>query len=702
MIMKKKNKAAEPVNKTISNKADTSVSTPIQNNFSNWLGIAIVIILGLMIYSNSFDCSFHFDDKPNIIDNETIHKLDIPAIWNSNQNRFMANLSFALNYHYGELEVWGYHLVNLIIHLINSCLIYWLVWLVFSTPVMSGHEAAKNKNIIAFLAALLFVSHPLATQSVTYIVQRLASMVTMFYLLSLALYIKGRLTEGIAAKITLFTGATLAGILAMLTKENSFTLPFSILLFEMCFLQTQNLKINFKDKRIWLVLGVFVIVGLVVVKRFSLGVFKPLPPAFGNDYTLTSSNYLMTQFSVLIKYIQLMTVPINQTLDYDFPIAQHFFEARTLISFIILLSLLILAVYLFNKQRIISFGIFWFFITLSIESSIIPIADVIFEHRTYLPMLGFLLALMWCVYIFIWKKSKFLAIAICLILVMINARLTFARNKLWIDQMTLLNDEIEKAPEKARPLGSRADLYRDAKQFDLALADYDKALVLSPTYATGYHNRGGVYDNLNQLDKAYADFSKAIQYNKEYIKAYYNRATILTKMNRPQEAIVDFNKLLELDSTYENGYINRGIAHMNLGDATSAIKDYTKALQLNPNILQAYYNRASSYDQINQKELAIKDLDKLIELDPQNKNAYYNRGIYHGALKQYQQAIADYSKVIEIDPRFIQAYVNRGVNYTYLEQWDKAIEEYNKALKIDPNFKLALSNRDFALSRLKK
>ena len=111
-------------------------------------------------------------------------------------NRPIGMLTFAINYNIHSLDVWGYHLVNLIIHLTNAFLVWWLTWLTLSTPVMKDTAISKHKTMMAFLTGLLFVTHPLATQSVTYIAQRFASLATLFYLLSLILFVQGKLWQG--------------------------------------------------------------------------------------------------------------------------------------------------------------------------------------------------------------------------------------------------------------------------------------------------------------------------------------------------------------------------------------------------------------------------------------------------------------------------------------------------------------------------
>jgi protein O-mannosyl-transferase len=638
-------------------------------SYANLLGIVIIIALGIMVYSNSFHCTFHFDDTSNIVENPKIQNLsDVKAWWNFVPTRPIGNLTFALNYHFNKLDVTYYHWVNLIIHLINACLAGWLVLLIFSSPAMRDHKLARHKKALAFFTALLFVSHPLATQSVTYIVQRLASLVTLFYLLSLALYAKARLTEKAnKKKYLLFAGAFLSALLAMFTKEISFTLPFAILLFEFFFLRTRKLSINFKDYRIILLIIAIVSIIIIIPLRVTDNVFKPIPPEQGHTYTVTSYNYLLTQFSVIVKYIQLLFLPVNQMLDYDFPISNNFFELRTILSFLLLLSLLVLAIFLFKKQRIISFGIFWFFLTLSVESSIIPIPNLIFEHRTYLPSFGFFLILSSVVLVLFADKKRNLAYLILGLIIISNSYLTYERNKVWKNDVTLWNDNIRKAPNKVRPYMTRAWWFVHDQQWEKALADYTKALTINPNYADLYYARGNVYGYMKLYDKSIADLSKAVELYPEYAVAYYNR----------------------------------GNQYKNSNQWLRAIADYSKAIAINPEFNDAYSNRGSTYVSLNEWDKAIADFSKAISITPDNANYYFNRGSTYGSMSKWEQAIADYTSAIGIFPRHKEAYVNRAIAYCNLGQWETAIKDFDSALEIDPAFSSALSNRELAYQSMK-
>jgi tetratricopeptide (TPR) repeat protein len=588
------------------------------NNFPILIGLGIIFLLGIIIYSNSFDCAFHLDDRNSIVENMAIRDLsDLQAIWNYSNSRFIAYYTFAVNYHFGELGVYGYHLFNLFIHLINAGLIYGLTLLIFSTPALKQYAITKDKNIIAFFTALLFVSHPLATGSVTYIVQRMSSLVTLFYLLSVVLFMKSRLTKkGNLVKYGMLAIALISAVLAMYTKQNAFTLPFAIILVEICFFQTKKFSMNLKDYRVLLIIAAFVGITLIVLSNYTLSsLFSPLPINEQNNFiSITPKNYLFTQFSVIVKYIQLLILPINQNLDYDFRISNSFFEIRTLLSFLFLLSLVILAIFQYNKNRIISFGIYWFFLTLSIESSIIPISDVIFEHRTYLPSFGFFIVLSSVLYVLLWKKYKIQAIAILIIVIGSNSFMTYERNKIWKTELSLWNDVISKSPNKARPYNSRGTHFNRENKFDKAIQDFNKAIELQPNYALAYYNRGVVFRKENKFDSALEDYSKAIELNPQYGDAYYNRGLIFFNDKKYDIAVENYSQAIELSPKHFKAYTARGQISVMQEKYVEGIRDLSKAIELNPDYSIAYANRGVAEKNLGNREKACLDFKRAMEL----------------------------------------------------------------------------------------
>ncbi|HQW26165.1 MAG TPA: tetratricopeptide repeat protein [Saprospiraceae bacterium] len=582
-------------------------ASPFSDVFGSSLalkGLATILFLGIIIYSNSFVSTFHLDDINNIRDNASIRNLsNIKGMWEFSQTRFLALYSFAWNFHYGQLNVWGYHLVNLLIHLINAILVYWLTFLIFSTPVLKDKFLAKDKTILSLAVAFLFVSHPLATQSVTYIVQRMTSMSAMFYFLGLVLYLHSRLTDNGRAKTRLLIGCGISVLLACLTKENAFTFPFAIVLLEIFFLQTRPNAISFKDKRVLLI-------GAALVSLIALGFYAysdyVLNPEYEDqnqgDNNITSWRYLMTQFSVILKYIQLLILPINQVFDYNYKLVTSFVDPRAWISFIALLGLITLAIFTFKKHRIISFGIFWFFLTIAIESSIIPLQDLIFEHRTYLPSFGFFLIFVHVIYWLAWKNIKTIGISILALVVVLNSVLTYMRNNVWKDEITLSTDSINKSPGKGRPYNNRGDALVDAGRYEEALLDFDKAVELLPKYAMAYYNRGNLYQKQKKYDQALADFNYAIRYRRDFDKAYNNRGTLYKETNRLDEALVDYDRAISLNPDYHMAYNNRGSVYILQKQYQLAIEDLDKAIAIKPDFAEAFGNRGIAKLKLNNPE----------------------------------------------------------------------------------------------------
>lgn len=166
-----------------------------KTNYFNILAVALLIIIGSAAYSNTFHSSFQFDDEWNIANNPDIRNLsDLRAIFNFMPTRFITDLSLAANYHFGRNNVLGYHIFNLLVHLCAAIMVWWLIVLTLQTPALRDKKISGHSGIIAFFTALIFVSHPVQTQGVTYIIQRAASLAALFYISALAFYVKSRLS----------------------------------------------------------------------------------------------------------------------------------------------------------------------------------------------------------------------------------------------------------------------------------------------------------------------------------------------------------------------------------------------------------------------------------------------------------------------------------------------------------------------------
>jgi tetratricopeptide (TPR) repeat protein len=358
-------------------------------------------------------------------------------------------------------------------------------------------------------------------------------------------------------------------------------------------------------------------------------------------------------------------VPVNQNLDYDYPISHSLLEWQTLFGLLSLAGILALGILLFRRYRLISFGIIWFFLTLSVESSIIPISqNVIFEHRTYLPGLGFFLVLIGVVFYFLWDRYRRVGWAILVLMVLTNTVLTYERNKVWKSQYTLWADCLKKSPNKPRPLSSYGAALADVGNASEALTYYDKAIKVNPRFYAAYYNRGIAHDNLGNYNQAIGDFDRAIELNPTLAAAYNNRGAIYGKLGNYNQAIGDFDRAIEFNPTLAAAYNNRGAAYDRLGNYKQAIGNFDRAIELNPTLADAYNNRGTAYETIGNYKQAIGDFDRAIELNPTQAVAYYNRGVIYDKLGNHNQAIEDLKIASKLGDKDAQDFLRKhGIHW---------------------------------------
>jgi tetratricopeptide (TPR) repeat protein len=545
----------------------------------------------------------------------------------------------------------GYHIVNIGIHIINALLVYCLVLLSFrSLGVKGAGDEGRFAGWGALLCSLLFVSHPVQTQAVTYIVQRFASLATLFYLLSLVMYIKWRLQlEAGHSKLRawmFYVFSLLCAVCAMKTKETAFTLPVVIALYEFMFFRGKVLK------RIVFLLP---LLATMLIIPFSLiGIDRPLGEMIGDvteatrvQTSMPRWDYLFTEFRVIVTYLRLIFFPVGQNLDYDYPVYRSFFDPNVFLSFLFLLFVLGLGIYALYRSRrassvegftpcalrLTAFGIFWFFITLSVESSIIPIQDVIFEHRVYLPSVGAFLAITASVFMATerlrargnaaWKGT---AVALCLIIVVL-AGAAYTRNSVWRDDLSLWSDVVAKSPNKARGYNNLGIAYQKRNEMSEAMQMYKKAATLIPPFIDAFYNLGFVHFSFNQYDRG-----------------YYNLGVYYSLKGRYEDALGNYAKALTANPGFAEAYNSRGILYASTGRYDDAFSDYTKAIQADPKSAGAYNNRGVLYAGRGRYADALEDLDKALSLDPNYADAYYNRGVVLGRSARLDSALSDLRK----------------------------------------------------------
>ncbi|MFA5144264.1 MAG: tetratricopeptide repeat protein [Candidatus Omnitrophota bacterium] len=500
---------------------------------------------GFIVYSRALGGAFQLDDYRVIVDNPAIKDIsNLQRIWEFWPTRFITNLSFAANFRLERFNVFYYHLFNMIIHLGAAILVWRLTFLTFLAPAIKGEKIAGQKEMLSFFAGLVFVLHPVQTEAVSYIVQRATSLAAFFCLASLYLYIKSRLAEsgtGPSGRQRYYYAASLVlAVAAAFTKEMAVILPLIILLYEFIFLKC--------DKPLrWQRLVPFIIVIFIVpVTMFATRSvdFKEMRLISEGPSGISPVRYLLTQTRVAITYMRLLFAPLNQNVDYDYHVAKTIMEWPVLAGIVIIIFILIVAIKILPKYRLLSFGVFFFFLTLLPESSVIPIADVIFEHRLYLPMAGYAIFLSAAVYYIFGRSSRKTMGAAMLVMVVIYSPLTYCRNAVWESKLALWDDAVRKSPDKSRPYNNRGFAYMEKGDFDAAMRDFKKAIALESSSDAGYYyNLGNVYNVKGRLSEAIFNYNEAIRINPGYAEAYIQRAVAYFKNGDYAASLEDVCKL---------------------------------------------------------------------------------------------------------------------------------------------------------------
>jgi tetratricopeptide (TPR) repeat protein len=604
------------------------------------LSLALIVIL---IYANTIGSPFIFDSSNNIVSNPhiriskiTLNELAEAAFKSPSTQRPLSNISFALNYYLLGYNVVGFHVVNILIHISTGFLLYFFVKSTFLTPALRSRY--DNDMWIAFFTAAVWMVHPLQTQSVSYIVQRMNSLCAMFYMLSLLFYARFRLGVQQRNKWWLLSGCILAGVLALASKQIAATLPFFIIAYEWYFFQ--DLALKWLKNHLPLLSGCLLLAAVIVLVLLGGNPLEGILQGYkGRNFTLIQR--LLTEPRVVIFYISLLLWPhpSRLNLDHDFALSNSLMDPMTTFFSIFTIAALIgIAVVTARKQRLLSFCIIWFFGNLVIESSIVPL-EIIFEHRVYLPSMMFCLIVVWAVYR--WVKPTWLPAALLCAVVTLGAFWTYERNAVYSDRISFWQDCVNKSPRKARPYNNLGVALADKGDHDQALKMYHKALEIDPHYEDPIANIGLSLTEQGKMEESIAQFLKALEINPKDSRTLNNLGASLIVVGRDQEAIQRLSEALTLDPYYAQAHNNIGVALQNQGRIEEAIDHFSTAVQLDPDYLQAYNSLGIALAAQGRYEEAIKQFSAALKINPKYKSARLNLEKSLKAIKDQQKPLSN-------------------------------------------------------------
>jgi len=707
--------------------------------------IVLLVLFGTIIYANTLNVPFHFDDEYNIqhpalrMESLSLEQFKESLADGALRSRPVSNFSFALNYFVGGYRVQGYHLVNIGIHICGGIFLYLLLSLTLNLEV--NRRKYPHGVVIALMASLLWLVHPLATQSVTYIVQRMNSMAAMFFVLALLLYAVGRSRQlsspygrGLLAHWGWFAGSFFSSLLAIGSKEIAATIPFFIFLYEWYFFQDLRWE-WLKKKLVWLG-GIFLaFIGIAYGYTSGQIIERVFNSCGGRDFTMIER--VLTQFRVVIHYITLVIYPNPNrlALDYDFPVSVSLFSPiTTLISLVTIVAVVLLAIIISRRERLISFCILWFFGNLVIESSVICL-EMVFEHRTYLPSM-FLVFLVVAIAYRIAKRHTAVVSTLLALTTIVCGYWTIERNAVWQTSLALWSDSVAKHPGKARPHSNLGLALVEAGELEQAKEEYMVALKIDQDAHIPHNNLAGLYQREGKLELAEFHYQEAVRLKPDYQTSRMNYGVLLREQGQYVAAANHFRHALEKDP--ENRLVNKnlgnallrsgqpeealpvleqalvGLPHdtellldvgevkMLLGRFDEALATYQKILEKDRGESSAHYHLALLVKQMGREQEALfhyREADRLMRYPVALK---YDLGNLFFRLGELAEAEKTYKEFLEVVPAIVMTCNNLGLVLINQGSVEEAIHFFQTALNISPTFQLAADNLRLAKEQLQQ
>jgi len=613
-------------------------------NFKIILLISLILIVTFAAFYPCLNNRFGgWDDDLYITENIVIQDFSLSNVKKIFTSYFVSNyqpltmLTYLIEYRLLKLDPRGYHLTNLILHLINCLAVFWLIYLL------------TQKISISSITTLLFGIHPMHVESVAWISERKDLLYALFFLAAIICYYyylrERKIGRYYFVSLILF-------IASLLSKAMAITLPLVLFLID----YFTNRKIDrkmFIDKIPFFILSfIFGVVALI-------GQYCTAAVRSENLFNFFHK-VIIASYSIIFYLIKIL-VPIKLSCLYPYSGLKDIFPYLfSLVAFIILFAIVIVSR---KHTKKIIFGSAFFLIAILPILQFVPLGRIIVADRyIYIGSIGIFYILAEGIHwLFISKIKNFrllqcFVLVILIVLTSILTALTWKRCQVWRDGISLWDNVLNNYPNVALAYNNRGDGYAEQGNIQQAISDFNKAIQIDPNYADAYYNRGNAYLDQGNIQPAIFNYDRAIEINPNYAKAYNRRGNAYLTQGNIQSAIFNYDRALEINPDYIDAYVRRGTIYSQRGNFIQAISDFSRAIQIKPNLVEAYNNRGIAYSLQGNFIQAIFDFNKVIQIKP-SVEAYSNRGVFYFLIKEYDQAWKDVHKVEElgyvINPKFI-------------------------------------------------
>jgi len=505
-------------------------------------------IIGLIAYANSFSGPFIFDDEAGILENPRIRHLwpltDVVSAppKTTVAGRPIASLSLAVNYAISGYSVWSYHVLNLIIHIFAGLTLYGIIRRILLSERLKN-RFAENAAAVAWVSAVIWLVHPVQTESVTYVIQRTESLMGLFYLLTLYVAIRAMQSQRPFGWSVL---SVICCALGMGSKEVMVTAPVLVLLYDRAFFAGSFAAAL--QRRRWLYASLAATWVILAALLWSC----PRQEQIEGFSIAGSLNYAMNQGVVIVHYLRLVVWPKGLCLDYFWPVAKNW--GKLAAPELAVLWMAAVTVWGLIRNRLWSYPLVWFFGTLAVTSSFVPVKDLVFEHRIYLPLAGLVTLLVMSGYTaaeysakqFRIYRAYYIAFTLAAGIIIALTCVTVNRNKDYNSVLSIWQSVLKVSPDNARAYNGIGVALQSQGRLDEAVSYYQRSIQLSPDYADVHNNIGAVLQLQGKSDQAVSYFRKAVSLNPDFAEAYSNLGSVLTSQGRFDEAISCYLQSLQI------------------------------------------------------------------------------------------------------------------------------------------------------------
>ena len=615
------------------------------------------------IYGNSFSNSFHYDDFHSIVENPHIRAVEnIPAffsdrsLFSSMPERAMYRplvlVTYTLNYWAHGYELFGYHLVNVALHIGCTIAVYLL-----------GIAVVGNARAAA-CGALVFGLHPLQAEATNYISSRSESLAALWYLLALLFYLRWRARRLSNSGGLLYLASLAAFALALLSKATAVVLPLALLAWE--FLRERREQ----DPIPWAHNAGYWIVGLVYVALIQQGIDSALGHPV-RDLT----HQIYTQIKAMPYYLQLVAVPVHLSVEHGFRVSEVLWKAPVLFPALLLLS----AFFALRRRRKAALVCAWTILPL-LPSSIVPLNVLVNEHRLYLPLAGIAIGITMLVATCPDMRRCRLFAAVTLVVSL--AVLTTKRNRVWESEMTLWNAAVRQAPEMYRSQMHLGGALESLGRVEEAVQRYHRAVELAPGVVESHYNLANGMRLLGQMDAAVRSYEKSL----ELAPTFHNSLINLSAVYLDRKKLRLSEDLLDRAAEHHpaSGEVHRrlGILFVRQGRFDEARSAYRRAIFLRPDNGETYYNLANLHWTHGNLEEAERRYRQALSRYPDHLGAHMNLGSIYLESGRYRPARDIYAAALSMAPAEPGLFLGLAQALEGLGAPSKALESYRRFLQV--------------------